>query len=48
MIVTELAVIDVTPHGLALREIAVDTTIEKVKASTGAELLVVGTPATFA
>src|SRR5437870_14810 len=40
MIVTELAVIDVTPRGLALREIAVDTTIEKVKASTGAELLV--------
>jgi len=40
MIVTELAVIDVTPAGLALREIAVDTTLEKVQAATGATLLV--------
>jgi 3-oxoacid CoA-transferase subunit B len=48
MIVTEMAVIDVTPRGLALREIAVDTTIDKVKTSTGAELFVAGTPGTFA
>jgi 3-oxoacid CoA-transferase B subunit len=39
MIVTELAVIDVTPRGLLLREIAVDTTIEKVRAATGADLI---------
>jgi 3-oxoacid CoA-transferase subunit B len=37
-IVTELAVIDVTPDGLLLREIASDTTLEAVQASTGATL----------
>ena len=37
-IVTELAVIDVTPGGLLLREIAEDTTLEAVKAATGARL----------
>jgi 3-oxoacid CoA-transferase subunit B len=40
LIVTELAVIEVTPDGLLLREIAADTTVEKVKAATGAELTV--------
>jgi 3-oxoacid CoA-transferase subunit B len=40
MIVTELAVIDVTPAGLVLREIAADTTLEKVNAATGARLTV--------
>jgi 3-oxoacid CoA-transferase subunit B len=40
LIVTELAVIEVTPEGLLLREIASDTTIEKVRAATGAELIV--------
>src|SRR5207344_3143577 len=35
MIVTELAVIDVTPSGLLLREIAADTDVDKVKAATG-------------
>jgi len=39
MIVTELAVIDVTPRGLLVREIAVDTTIEKVRAATQADLI---------
>ena len=47
MIVTELAVIDVTPKGLVLREIASDTTIDAVKAATGAMLHVEGTPGTF-
>src|SRR6476661_2948584 len=47
LIVTELAVIEVTPRGLVLKEIAADTTIEKVRAATGAELIVDGTPATF-
>ncbi|HEV3056764.1 MAG TPA: 3-oxoacid CoA-transferase subunit B [Vicinamibacterales bacterium] len=46
-IVTELAVIDVTPRGLVLKEIASDTTIDHVRAATGAELLVEQTPATF-
>ena len=39
-IVTELAVIDVTPKGLVLREIANDTTLDTVVAATGAELQV--------
>jgi 3-oxoacid CoA-transferase subunit B len=38
MIVTEMAVIDVTPAGLVLREIASGTTVEVVKAATGAHL----------
>ncbi len=37
-IITELAVIDVTDKGLVLREIAADTTLELVKAATGATL----------
>jgi 3-oxoacid CoA-transferase subunit B len=39
-IVTEMAVIDVTPEGLVLREIAGDTSVEAVKAATGADLTV--------
>ena len=39
-IVTELAVIDVTPDGLVLREIAEDTTVEAVRGATGAPLKV--------
>lgn len=46
-IVTELAVIDVTPKGLVLREIASDTTLEAVRAATGATLHVEGAPGTF-
>ena len=37
-VITELAVIDVTPQGLVLREIAPDTTVEAVIAATGAPL----------
>jgi 3-oxoacid CoA-transferase subunit B len=37
-IITELAVIDVTANGLVLREIASDTTLDAVKAATGASL----------
>jgi 3-oxoacid CoA-transferase subunit B len=47
LIVTEMAVIEVTPRGLVLKEIARDTTLENVRAATGAELIVKGTPATF-
>ena len=47
LIVTEMAVIEVTPRGLVLKEIASDTTVEKVRAATGAELIVEGAPAFF-
>jgi 3-oxoacid CoA-transferase subunit B len=47
LIVTELAVIDISERGLVLREIASDTTVEKVCQATGAELLVEREPITF-
>ena len=47
MIVTELAVIEVTPRGLVLREIASDTTLEAVRQATGATLHTDGAPGTF-
>jgi 3-oxoacid CoA-transferase subunit B len=47
LIVTELAVIEVTPRGLVLKEIASDTTIDKVRKATGATLIVEQTPGTF-
>jgi len=47
MIVTELAVIDVSPSGLVLREIAAGSTLEAVKASTEAQLIVPDTLGTF-
>src|SRR5512139_2112285 len=47
LIVTELAVIDVTSQGLVLREIAEDTTEEAVRSATGARLHVVGTLGRF-
>jgi 3-oxoacid CoA-transferase subunit B len=40
LVVTELAVIEVTGHGLLLKEIAGDTTVEAVRAATGATLMV--------
>jgi 3-oxoacid CoA-transferase subunit B len=46
-IVTELAVIDVTPKGLVLREIAADTTLDQVRAATGATLHLEGEPGRF-
>jgi len=39
-IITDLAVIDVTPDGLRLVELAPDTTVDQVRAATGPELLV--------
>jgi 3-oxoacid CoA-transferase subunit B len=42
MIVTELAVIDVTAEGLVLREIASDTNMDAVRKATGATLHVGG------
>jgi 3-oxoacid CoA-transferase subunit B len=46
-IVTEMAVIDVTPKGLVLREIAADTTLDEVRAATGPTLLTEGEVGTF-
>ena len=40
MIVTEMAVIEVTPEGLVLKEVAEGVTVDEVKACTEAELIV--------
>ncbi len=37
-IITDLAVIDVTPRGLELRELAPEVTVEEIRAKSGAEL----------
>jgi 3-oxoacid CoA-transferase subunit B len=47
LIVTELAVIEVTPGGLVLKEIGSDTTIERVMHATDAELIVPSPPGVF-
>ena len=47
LIITELAVIEVTPRGLVLKEIASDTTVDKVRQATGAALIVDCTLAVF-
>jgi 3-oxoacid CoA-transferase subunit B len=47
MIVTELTVIAVTERGLVLKEIAADTSVEKVQQATGATLIVDGRIETF-
>src|SRR5712671_4498385 len=46
-IVTEMAYIHVTPTGLVLLEITADTTLDKVKAATGADLIVPDKVGTF-
>ena len=47
MVVTEMAVIDITPAGFTLRDLAADVTLDQVRAATGAPLIVDGTPGTF-
>jgi 3-oxoacid CoA-transferase subunit B len=47
LIVTEMAVIEVTPEGLVLKERAEDTTVEAIRAATEAELLVAGEVGVF-
>ena len=47
LIVTELAVMEVTPRGLVLKEIASDATLDAVRKATGADLILEGTPGTF-
>jgi 3-oxoacid CoA-transferase subunit B len=46
-IITDLAVIDVTPAGLVLRELADGVSIEDVQASTGVPLIIEQPPATI-
>jgi 3-oxoacid CoA-transferase subunit B len=46
-VITELAVIDVTPAGLVLRELAEDTTLDAVKAVTTAAFAVAEPPGRF-
>jgi 3-oxoacid CoA-transferase subunit B len=47
LIVTELAVIEVTPEGLRLSEVAEGVTVDQVRAATEAHLLVSGQLGTF-
>ena len=47
MVVTEMAVIDITPAGFKLRDLAADATLDQVRAATGAPLIVEGTPGIF-
>lgn len=47
LIVTELAVIQVTRDGLVLLEISQDTSVEQVQAQTAAPLIIYNTPGVF-
>ena len=47
MVVTEMAVIDVTADGFKLRDLAADATVDQVRAATGAPLIVDGAPGTY-
>ncbi len=47
LIITELAVIEVTPEGLVLLEISADSNLEAVIAATDAELIIYQTPKLF-
>src|SRR6476469_8539040 len=47
LIVTEMAVIEVTAGGLVLTELLGDASIDAIRAATGADLIIPGTPGTF-
>jgi 3-oxoacid CoA-transferase subunit B len=47
-IITDLAVIDVTPEGLVLRELASGVSVDQLREQTGAELAVPAPPAVLA
>ncbi len=46
-IITEMAVIDITPDGLVLREVASDSSVDAVRAATAAPLRLEGEPRRF-
>jgi 3-oxoacid CoA-transferase subunit B len=46
-IITELAVIDVAPQGLVLREVSSETSVDRVQELTDARLILDGQPASF-
>ena len=46
-VITDMAVLDVTPDGLVLQETAPGVSVDDVRAATGPELLVPGPPATM-
>src|SRR5512135_240241 len=46
-LITELAVIDVTPRGLVLREVSSGTSVDRVQERTEARLIVDGEPGSF-
>jgi len=48
LIVTEMAVIEVTPKGLRLKERATDATVDQIRRATGAPLIVPDDVGTFA
>ncbi|MBT2447695.1 CoA transferase subunit B [Streptomyces sp. ISL-43] len=45
-VITDLAVLDITPAGFLLRELALGVSVEEVRAATGAELTVPAEPGT--
>jgi 3-oxoacid CoA-transferase subunit B len=47
-IITDLAVVDVTPEGLVLRELAPGVTVDEVRAATGPQLHLQGEPTVMA
>jgi 3-oxoacid CoA-transferase subunit B len=47
LIVTDMAVIEVTPEGLLLREVASDVQVQDVQEATGTALIIEGDPARF-
>ena len=47
MIVTEMGVIEVTPEGLELKELAPGVSVEDIQAVTEPKLIVKGTPKTM-
>ena len=47
LVVTEMAVLEVTPKGFRLAEVAEGVTVDQVRAATGAALILDGQPGTF-